>query len=218
MSICIDSSTNELTLIHHKLNEQSQKLAEQSQELNELRRTVAGLRGKEIGSGNCRSNVKDSSILEAAKSSTPTDRRAMLKKVAGLAVGVATVGLLRPSSSVANGRPDSPGATGGNMIIGQGNQPTNLNDVTSLFNPCCNLFTTVWEVANFGTNAFVMPSNSYAAMVAYTNNQDAMPTSGTFYGLYAQANTPAGGTSVGILGIGDNYGVRGRAGTGVGVS
>src|SRR5436309_5293108 len=86
------------------------ELAVIRQELNELRQALAGMRG----------NGNGASLLEA---NAATDRRGMLKKMAGLAVGVATVGLLRPNSSQAasrisgvrtgrmskNGAPDSNG-------------------------------------------------------------------------------------------------------------
>jgi hypothetical protein len=120
-----------------------------------------------------------------------TDRRGMLKKVAGLAVGVAAAGLLRPSSSAAaRGEPDNPEATDGNMIIGRRNFPTNVADATRLVNPDPNAFLPyLWATENYGLTDFSVPANSFITSVAYTNNANSQTTFGTFiWALRAIAN------------------------------
>src|ERR1051325_3875434 len=89
-------------------------LASIREELNELRQIVAGLRSNGHHNGN------GTSLLEA---NAATDRRGMLKTVAGLAVGVATVGLLRPANAKAAPRigGKGPDNTGDNFITGAGN-------------------------------------------------------------------------------------------------
>jgi hypothetical protein len=162
--------------------------------------------------GNGHYNGNDSSLLESAEATALTDRRGMMKKMAGLAVGVAAVGLLKPMTAKASSQKYYPDVTGGNMIIGESNHPTNPADQTLLDNPGAVLFPLLWGVENYGSTGFIPPAGSLIASVSYISNAGATPTSGTFYGLYAQASTPAGGTAIGVFGTGDDIGVWGSGG------
>src|SRR5438552_2899118 len=143
MSSSNNNSENELMVIHQKLNEQSQ-------ELNELRRSLAALHGN----GNGHHQPNGSGFLDAAESSSLTDRRGMLKKVAGLAVGVATVGLLQPGRAEATDRKPgfsktgAPSTTGGNWILGQDN---NADAFTGLQNTNAALVSTQLNIRNFSS-------------------------------------------------------------------
>src|ERR1043166_8527880 len=190
--------------IHQRLEEQSRRLEEQSRELEELRQAVV----KFHGDGN-----KITRSVRPADSDLLTNRRGMLKTVAGLAAGIATAGMLWPNDSKGTPARKSfrPSATGGNMIIGQPNSPTNDGDVTSITNPGTVLFDNLFAVTNDGTTPFIQPANRKIALVAYSNNFGGTPTAGNQYALYAQANAPAGGTAIGIHTEGDDIGIEAMA-------
>jgi hypothetical protein len=149
---------------------------------------------------------------ETAEASALTDRRSMLKRVGALAAGVAAVGLLRPSSSsAAKERANNPNATGDPMITGRYNSPTNPGDTTYLATPGNVIFPELWHVEN-ASESFVPPAGSLIASSSFISNLGGTPTSGTFYGLYAQARTPAGGTAIGVFGTGTDIGLWGSGG------
>jgi hypothetical protein len=193
MSASINTSENELAAIR--------------QELNELRQTVAGMRS------NGHSNGNGASFLEAAESSALTDRRGMLKKVAGLQVGVATVGLLRPSGSkAATGRggfskTGVPSATGGNFILGMDN---NAGAFTGLFNTTTALLDTQLRIRNYGLTDFVPPGGTNIAVVGYCDDESST-ASGDMVGHWGECRSVLGGRATGVAGFGNSIG-----GTGVG--
>jgi hypothetical protein len=175
------------------------ELAAIRQELDQLRQTVAAMRGNQNGNG---------SLLEP---NAITDRRGMLKTVAGLAVGMATVGLLRPSSSsgaskfVAKG----PENTGDPFITGAANFVSAATDVTYITgNSTTTLIDTLFLAQNYGSTSFTSPGGNLA-LVGYINNAGTGQT-GDLFGVYGESRAPAGGFTYGVYGISDDIGVYGE--------
>lgn len=182
MKTSITSSENDLTLIRQLIREELR---------NELQAIQSMARG--------------TPLLSAAESSGVTDRRNMLKTVAGLAVGVATVGLLRPSSSKAAPKMGvkGPEATGGNMIIGQLNLATATADATRLSGTSTvDLMDVVWSAENRGNTAFSPLANHYYASVGYIDNNGTSQGLGNCIGVWGESHTQAA-TAVGVVAIGD---------------
>jgi hypothetical protein len=176
-------------------NTPESELASIRQELNELRQTIGAMRGNGHYNGN------GTSVLEAAESTALTDRRSMMKKMAGLAVGVAAVGLLKPTGAKAAQKYASPNITGGNMIIGAFNFPTAAGDRTVIENPGTVLFPVLFVGDNFNATNLVLPANSYTGLCGHVDNFGGTPTTGTFYGLYGHSNPAAGGSAIGVYGL-----------------
>src|ERR1043166_4649014 len=185
-----------------------QQLSEQSTELNELRRELKSMRTN--GNGNHQPN--GSSFLDAAQSNNLTDRRSMLKKVAGIAAGVATVGLLRPSNSTAAiNRPKTIGArsaTGDPGVLGQTNT---TDDTTELHNASLSLSDLQVEVQNYGNVAFAQPGGTNIAIVGYANTAGAPAgNTNTIIGVWGEGRGGSGGA--GGRFVGDDTGVIVEAG------
>src|ERR1043166_4147487 len=197
----------DLRVLRQKVEEQNQKLTEQSRELKELRQAFADLR----------SNGMNTGAFNADKPGALTDRRGALKKVAGLAAGVATAGLLRPTRSAAENKLTAPAPTntGDNMTIGQSNFATAPGDVTRLVNLSTALFPVVWSAENYGNTAFPVPASSYIGSVAYVNDAGSSTSGGTLYGLFARASTDGSNTAIGAFCRGHDFGIQG-VGTGSG--
>jgi len=164
-------------------------LASIRQELNELRAEMTALRKNGNHNG-----------LDVLTDPALTDRRGMMKKMAGLAVGVAAVGLLRPSSSKA-ARPTShraPHTTGDNFVLGD----TNDADAQSnLINSTTDLIPVNFVAANYGDVFFVQPDKTSMAVVGYASTDGASAgTTNDLFGVYGQAiggNSATGGFFVG---------------------
>jgi hypothetical protein len=194
-------------------NTPESELASIRQELNELRQTVGAMRGNGHYNGN------GTSFLESAESTALTDRRGMMKKMAGLAVGVAAVGLLKPMTAKAASRKYYPDVTGGNMIIGGTNAPTNPPDSTLLENPGSVLWPLLFFADNFNNTSFVVPANSFISVAGHVNDAGTTPANGNLYGVYGEAVTGGTGTATGVFGTGTTHGVFGSsASIGVGGS
>ena len=179
-----------------KTNSSETDLAVMRQELDLLKAKVAALAN----------NRELDPVLE---NSPVTDRRGMMKKMAGLAAGLAAAGLLRPNSSKAGSR--TPNATGGNMILGTTNDadaPTKLKNSTTA------LIGSSFTTENYGNVNFAQPANTNIGMVGYVNTAGAAgTTSNDLIGIYGQAL--GGGSATGIFGTGTDVGVEGDGVVGV---
>lgn len=180
-------------------------LASIRQELNELRAEMAALRKNGHGNHNG---------LDVLADPTLTDRRGMMKKMAGLAVGVAAVGLLRPSSSKARTPTKSktgsrtPHTTGDFLVLGD----TNDADVqTNLINSTTDLIPASFVAGNYGDVFFVNPTDASIGIVGYTSSDGATAgDTNDLFGVYGQA--VGGNSSTGGFFVGDTAAI----GTGVG--
>ena len=172
----MDTSENELALIRQLIRE-------------ELRNELHAAQCVNHGNGS-----DGRSLSHSLESSALTDRRGMLKKVAGIAVGVATVGLLRPSDNGAaqlrSKTESSPTATGDPLLLGQFNAASGT-DQTTIANATTDLSSVVFEAGNYGSVPFPTPANSRIALAAYTDITGATNT-GFQYAIYAQANDGIG--------------------------
>jgi hypothetical protein len=93
------------------------------------------------------------------------------------------------------------------MLIGSGNFSSNPVDRTTLLNLTgAALSPRLWDVENYGSTSFNPPAGSLIASSSYISNAGSLTTSGTFYGLYAQADTPAGGQAIGVFGLAGAHG------------
>jgi hypothetical protein len=183
-------------------NTPESELASIRQELNELRQTVGAMHGNGHYNGN------GTSFLESAESTALTDRRGMLKKVGALAVGVAAVGLLKPMTAKADSRKNFPEATGGNMIIGTFNSPTNPPDKTWILNPGTVLFPLLFLGDNYNSNIFVQPASTIISVAGHVDDAGATPINQNLYGVYGQSATTGSGSSYGVVGIGTTAGMN----------
>jgi hypothetical protein len=185
-----------LNLLEMQVKRMASEHATMASEHASIAKELAAMRGNGHYNGN------GTSFPENAEDTAPTDRRSMLKKVGALAAGVAAVGLLRPSSSKAKAAPN---ATGGNFILGNFNT-ANAGDYTELANPNVNLESLILVVENRVTDSFHAIPGSRIASASYISNAGSPTTSGTFYGLYAKADTPAGGLAIGVYGLAGAHG------------
>ena len=192
MSTSINNSENELIAIHQKLNEQSQQL-------NELRRALASMR----------SNGNGHPLIEAVESTALTDRRGMLKKVAGLAAGVATVGLLRPNESAAAKviRTHAPSLNGDPWVVGV---PNDAQNPTGLENSTTTLASTQLNIRNFSSADFSQPSGTNIAIVGYTNPTGGPANTNHMIGLWGEAH--GGNTNIAGMFVADDTGIVIQAG------
>lgn len=135
---------------------------------------------------------------------SPTNRRGMMKKIAGLAVGVATAGLLRPGRTLAS--------TGDAILMGQFNQPT-TSVATVLGNVGTTLASVVFVGANTATAGFTPESTTNYGIVGLASGD----SSNYMIGLYGLAlNTGIAGNGYGVHGEGPSAGVVGSSDRGVG--
>ena len=191
-------------------------LSEIRRELTELRAEMAALRNN----GHSRNGP-----LETLSESSITDRRGMLKKVAGLAVGVATVGLLHPvtskgsnGSSLTQGKGQIPNANGDPLLVGQINTAsadTFLNQSGATSFAIQNTSVTVLDTdppligRNWAANLPVAPTGAIGTFGATSAVGSTTPNTDV-YGVVGFAETTGTGASVGVFGIGDDIGVRGK--------
>src|ERR1043166_4165161 len=197
----MNNRENELASIYQKLNEQEQ-------ELNKLRQAIAGLSGRSNGSP-----------VSVSASNATTDRRGMLKTVAGLAVRVATVGLLRPNSSEAarnsgrqagarassaiNKRTGAPAATGSDWVLGTDND---ADMPTGLANSTFDLIDTQLLIRNYGTTDFVQPAATNIAVVGYCDDEGSTTSQPGLVGLWGETRSIFGATATGVYGRGSSRG------------
>ena len=197
------------------INTSENDLAAIRQELNELRQAVGAMRSN--GNGHDKGN--GTSFLEVAESTALTDRRGMMKKVAGLAVGVAAAGLLLPSRSGATvpapqkRLKGQPGTTGNPLLLGENNASTGT-DETILNNETAGLDPVLFLTQNYGTSPFSPPSGTSIALAAYTDDTGATSEGDPIYAVYAQANS-VNGVGIGVFGTGSDTGVSGSGFVGV---
>ena len=192
------------------INTTENELALMRQELNELREAFTAFRN-----GNTR-------IPAAAQSDPITDRRGMLKKVAGLAIGAASVGLLKPvSSRAAGGQHEfSPDANGDALIMGQINQATSNTlveqntgsrfIVENLSPTVMNTGANLWGRNSTAAQAF--PQNSFGIGVLGSASPDGTTTTDAdVVGVFGESHTSGNGSSTGVRGEGTQLGVLGIA-------
>jgi len=184
------------------------ELAVIRQELNELRQAFTAMRGN--GNGHAKTN--GTSFVETAESNAMTDRRGMLKKMAGLAVGVATVGLLRPTSSNAAGRTTNPGTrrlnklgapsvTGDPWLVGT---DEDADVFTGLFNTTTAQIDTQLRVRNYGLTDFVPPAGTNIGVVGYCDDEFSTLAAFGQVGLWGEARSVMGGKGFGVIGFAGN--------------
>src|ERR1017187_8529975 len=156
------------------------KTLESSSELELLRQKVAALEAR---------MAQLSPRLEPTASgsnfASPTDRRGMMKKIAGLAVGVVTAGLLRPGRTLASVQP-VPDTTGSAILMGQFNQPT-TSVATALGNVGTTLASVVFVVANTATTGFTPPDSTSIGVAGHASNDSATNGGNDVIGVYGRA-------------------------------
>ena len=133
----------------------------------------------------------------------------MLKKIAGLALGAATVGLLKPSAAKAS--------TGSNFILGHDLNFADGLDTTGICTTGFHIYPTLFAANNqLISSVFPPPPDSAIALVGYTNNTNDTASKSNLYGVYGQAVDAIGSsTATGVFGFGTNFGIRGSGATGV---
>ena len=216
-------------------NTPESELASIRQELNELRQTVAALHSN----GNGHYNGNGTSVLEAAESTALTDRRGMMKKMAGLAVGVAAVGLLRPSVSKAGNYNSNSPLSNGRGVPDVDGQPVLLGSINS-----ATAGTIVNQANGAGINGGLMAQNASATVLNtgglgaplvgrnFASTIATIPTGATgvfgganpngsttpnvdVFGVYGSAQSAGSGIATGVFGTGDDVGVSGSGPIGV---
>lgn len=190
-------------------------------DLIEIRRELDELRAKVAKLENGRARRTD------LESDLPTviDRRGMMKKMAGLAVGVAAVGLLRPSGISAGGRGNPaldgkglvPAADGNPLVLGMSNFATSYTFLNQ-GSPATafivqNSSTTVLNAAplmgrNFASNIPLLPTET-AAVLGATDARGSTTPNASIAGVYGSAVTAGSGTASGVIGSGTHIGVSG---------
>ena len=208
MNSSVDLVEAELAAIREQLAE----LRNSRRKLDRLEAEIAMLRNN--------SKTNDSNEL-----SSVTDRRGMLKKVAGLAAGIAMAGVLQPAQSrgAQRNKLNSPDATGASMLVGDPNTATMPGDVTSLNNATSDLFPLLWQTENYGTTPFTPPASSAIASAAYIDDTGSPTINRNLYALYAEANSTstnnfAIGLGVQATNIGIQVSTNAQAGTGIEVT
>jgi hypothetical protein len=145
--------------------------------------------------------------------SAPTDRRGMMKKIAGLAVGVVTAGLLRPGRTLASVQP-VPDTTGSAILMGAFNQPS-TSVATVLGNVGTTLASVVFVGANTATSGFTPESFQNIGIVGLASADSSTTPINDMIGLYGLAlNTE--GPGYGVYGVGPTTGVYGSSDSGAG--
>ncbi len=157
------------------------ELASIRQELNELRQALGAMRSN----GNGHYNKNGSSLLEAAESTALTDRRGMLKKVGAIAAGIATVGLLRPTTArAANGDPLTFG-----VVTGSETSPAEFFYNGSATNSALFVF-------QDGNTLSPSSGNSSAVLAGWASGGPA----GSTVGVHGRSSTGSGVVAQGLTG------------------
>jgi len=138
---------------------------------------------------------------------SPTDRRGMMKKIAGLAVGVVTAGLLRPGRTLASVQP-VPDTTGSAILMGQFNQPT-TSVATALGNVGTTLASVVFVGANTATTGFTPPDSTSIGVAGHASNDSATNGGNDVIGVYGRALAGDTTSGIGVHGEGTKTGVEG---------
>ncbi|HAP74883.1 MAG TPA: hypothetical protein DCR14_02230 [Acidimicrobiaceae bacterium] len=137
------------------------------------------------------SETLDTVTSVPAEVAAPTNRRRFLRLAGAATLGGAAVSSLAPSTAQA--------ATGGALLIGQGNSPTNTTDVTSIVDPSNSaLCPVLFRAANYTTTNTSAPSTQRIALFAFTSGAD----SGDGYpvGVYGRASKPGSNGGCGVFG------------------
>jgi hypothetical protein len=192
-----------------RTNSAESDLAVLREELNTLRAKVAALE---------KHGRFDSNGLKPVAGPAVTDRRGMMKKMAGLAAGVAAAGLLRPRSS--RGKPALDGNFDGDpMIIGGLNAATFNTDLIegsdSSFRVLSAGLSDAPSIIGRNTNVIVSNPAESVAIFGVTETTGSTTPNANIVGVYGSAISSGTGTHTGVRGTGDDYGVLGSGETGV---
>jgi hypothetical protein len=184
------------------------KTLESSSELELLRQKVAALEARDaaLEARMAQLSPRLEPTASGSNFASPTDRRGMMKKIAGLAVGVATAGLLRPGKALAS--------TGNAILMGQFNQPT-TSVATVLGNVGTTLASVVFVGANTATAGFTPESTENIGIVGLASGDSSTTPSNFMIGLYGLALNTVG-PGYGVQGEGPTAGVSGGSDSGVG--
>ena len=159
------------------------KTLESSSELELLRQKVAALEARDaaLEARMAQLSPRLEPTASGSNFASPTDRRGMMKKIAGLAVGVVTAGLLRPGKALAS-VPSTPDDTGSAILMGQFNQPS-TSVATVLGNVSTTLASVVFVGANTATSGFTPPNNTNIGVAGLASGDSSTTPSNLMIGL-----------------------------------
>jgi hypothetical protein len=177
------------------------KTLESSSELELLRQKVAALEARMA-----QLSPRLDRPANGNNFASPTDRRGMMKKIAGLAVGVVTAGLLRPGRTLASVQP-VPDTTGSAILMGAFNQPS-TSVATVLGNVGTTLASVVFVGANTATSGFTPPDSTSIGVAGHASNASAS-NGFEVIGVFGRALASDSTFGIGVHGEGTMTGVEG---------
>ncbi len=132
------------------------------------------------------------SAVTADEEAPQSNRRGFLKLAGAAAAGATAVAVVGSSQQAA-------AATLGNMIIGQANTTTAVNDTTQLYCPSAvTLSDQTFRCNNYSNTSIALPTNHRIAIAGTTSGND--NSNGVRTGVYGRTLSPAGQGGQGVFG------------------